>query len=136
MTKEELSKLSQEIDEISNNFENKPWTENIKLLEEDFDINSINTPNNYLKTIDELEEVLRETRLLFIYSVLNIVCKESGKLYNFKNPYQASMKYLAVMKKGGSFHLLDEDGDYREIFTSEKFMRFIDDQYWELYEQK
>jgi hypothetical protein len=136
MTKEELSKLSQEIDEISNNFENKPWTENIKLLEEDFDINSINTPNNYLKTIDELEEVLRETRLLFIYSVLNIVCKESGKLYNFKNPYQASMKYLAVMKKEGSFHLLDEDGDYREIFTSEKFMRFIDDQYWELYEQK
>jgi len=136
MTKEKISKLSQEIEDVSNNFENKPWTENIKLLKEDFDINSISTPNHYLKTIDEMEEVLRETRLLFLYSVLNIVCKEQGKLYNFDNPYQASMKYDAVMKKEGSFYLLDEDGDYREIFTSEKFMRFIDDQYWELYEQK
>ena len=136
MTKEEISKLSQEIEDISNNFENKPWTANVKLLKEDFDINSISSPNLYWKTIDELEEVLRETRLLFVYSVLNIVCKESGKLYNFENPYQASMKYMAVMKKEESFYLLDEDGDYREIFTSEKFMRFIDDQYWELYEQK
>jgi hypothetical protein len=136
MTNEELSKLSEEIKDISNNFENKPWTGNIKLLKEDFDINSINTPNHYLKTTDVLEEVLRETRNLFLYSVLNIVCKEPGKLYNFDNPYQASMKYVAVMKKEGSFHLLDEDGDYREIFTSENFMRFIDDQYWELYEQK
>ncbi|PTX58955.1 hypothetical protein C8N46_11124 [Kordia periserrulae] len=136
MTKEDLNKLSQEIDEISNNFEDKPWTDNVKLLKEDFDINSINTPSQYLKTLDELEEVLRETRLLFLYSVLNIVCKESGKNYNFDNPFQASMKYTAVMKKEGSFYLLDEDGDYGEIFTSEKFMRFIDDQYWELYEQK
>jgi hypothetical protein len=136
MTKEDLNKLSQEIDEISNNFEDKPWTDNVKLLKEDFDINSINTPSQYLKTLDELEEVLRETRLLFLYSVLNIVCKESGKNYNFDNPFQASMKYSAVMKKEGSFYLLDEDGDYGEIFTSEKFMRFIDDQYWELYEQK
>lgn len=136
MTKEELIKLSQEIDKISKNFENKPWTENRKLLKEDFDINSINTPNHYLKTIDELEEVLRESRLLFLYSVLNIVCKESGKLYNFENPYQASMKYTGVMKNEGSFYLLDEDGDYGEIFTSENFMRFIDDEYWELYEQK
>lgn len=134
MTKEELSKLTQEIEKISNNFENKPITEKIKLLKEDFDINSINTPNQYLRTIDELEEVLRETRLLFLYSVLNIVCKESGENYNFDTPFQASMKYSAVMKKEGSFYLLDEDGDYREIFTSEKFMRFIDDQYWELYE--
>jgi hypothetical protein len=32
MTKEDLSKLSNEIEEISSNFENKPWTENRKLL--------------------------------------------------------------------------------------------------------
>ncbi len=68
-------------------------------------------------------EVLRETRLLFLYSILNMVCKESGKNYNFDNPFQANMKYSAVMKKEGRFYLLDEDGDYREIFTSEKFMR-------------
>lgn len=136
MTKEDLNKLSQEIDEISNKFEDKPWTDNVKLLKEDFDINSINTPSRYLKTLDELEEVLRETRLLFLYSVLNMVCKESGKLYNFDIPFQAGMKYTAVMKKDGSFYLLDEDGDYKEIFPSENFMRFIDDQYWELYEQK
>ena len=136
MTKEDLNKLSQEIDEISNKFEDKPWTDNVKLLKEDFDINSINTPSRYLKTLDELEEVLRETRLLFLYSVLNMVCKESGKLYNFDIPFQAGMKYTAVMKKDGSFYLIDEDGDYKEIFPSENFMRFIDDQYWELYEQK
>jgi len=135
MTKEELNKLSQEIEEISSNFEDKPWTEHVKLLKENFNINSIKTPTQYLKTIDELEEVLRETRLLFLYSVLNLVCKESGKNYNFDIPFQAGMKYSAVMKKEDSFYLLDEDGDYGEIFTSEKFMRFIDEQYWEIYEQ-
>jgi hypothetical protein len=134
MTKEEVSKLSQEIDDISNNFEDKPCTENVKLLKENFDINSLKTPNHYLKTIDQLTEVLRETRLLFINSVLNKVCTVEGKLYNFDTPYKASMSYSAVIKKEGSFYILDEDGDYSDIFTSETFMRFIDDLYWELYE--
>ena len=134
MTKEELKKLTKEIEKISNNFEDKPWTENIKFLKENFDINSISTPNHYLNIITELEEVLRETRLLFLYSVLNIVCKEEGKLYYFDKPYQAGMEYKGVMKKEGSFYLLDEDGHYREIFTSKEFMQFIDDQYWKLYE--
>lgn len=134
MTKEELKKLNKEIEKISNNFEDKPWTENIKFLKENFDINSIGTPNHYLDIINEFEEVLRETRLLFLYSVLNIVCKEEGKLYYFDKPYQASMEYKGVMKKEGSFYLLDEDGHYREIFTSKEFMQFIDDQYWKLYE--
>jgi hypothetical protein len=134
MTKEERTKLSQEIEDISNHFENEPWTGNIKLLKENFDVNSINTPKNYRKTFDELEEVLRETRFLFLCSVLNIVCKEESKLYYFETPFQASMKYNAVMKKEGSFYIMDEDGHYREIFTSETFMQFIDDLYWELYE--
>ena len=134
MTKEELNKLNKEIEKISNNFEDKPWTENIKFLKEDFDINSISTPNHYLDIISEFEELLRETRLLFLYSVLNIVCKEEGKLYYFDKPYQASMKYKGVIKKEGSFYLLDEDGHYRELFTSKEFMQFIDDQYWKLYE--
>lgn len=134
MTKEEAIKLSQEIDDVSSNFENKPWTENVKLLKENFDINSLKTPNHYLKTIDQLTEVLREARLLFINSVLNKVCIVEGELYNFETPYQAAMSYSAVMKKEGSFYLLDEDGDHSEIFTSEAFMRFIDDLYWELYE--
>lgn len=134
MTQEELNKLSQEIEDISNNFELKPWTENIKLLKEDFNINEINTPNHYLKIIDEITEVLRETGVLFLYSVFNRVCKEERKLYYFDTPFQASMSYNAVMKKEGSFYLLDEDGDYREIFTSETFVRFIDDQYCNLYE--
>jgi hypothetical protein len=134
MTTGEKSKLSQEIEDISKNFENKPLTENFKLLKEDLDINSISTPNHYLKTIDKLQEILRETRLLFIYSVLNRVCKEEGKLYNFETPYQAAMKYSGVMKKEGSFYILDEDGDYSGIFTSEAFSQFIDDSYWELYE--
>jgi len=135
MTKEEISKLSQNIEDISNYFQNKPWTENVKLLKEDFDINSIKTPKHYWETIDELAEVLREARLLFLCSVLNKVCVEDGKLYYFDTPFQASMRYDAVMKKEGSFYILDEDGDYKEIFTSETFTRFIDDLYWELYEQ-
>lgn len=134
MTKEELNKLSQEIEDISNNFEPKPFSDNVKLLKEDFDINEIKIPKQYLETIDEITEVLRETRLLFLYSVFNIVCKEEDKLYYFDTPYQAAMSYSALIKKGKSFYLLDEDGDYSEIFTSEPFVQFIDDQYWELYE--
>jgi len=134
MTKEELNKLSQEIEDISNNFELKPFSDNVKLLKEDFDINEIKTPKQYLETIDEITEVLRQTRLLFLYSVFNIVCKEEDKLYYFDTPYQAAMSYSAIIKKGESFYLLDEDGDYSQTFTSEPFVQFIDDQYWELYE--
>lgn len=134
MTKEELNKLSQEIEDISNNFEPKPFSENVKLLKEDFDINKIKSPKQYLETIDEITEVLRENRLLFLYSVFNVVCKEEDKLYYFDTPYQAAMSYSALIKKGESFYLLDEDGDYSQTFTSEPFVQFIDDQYWELYE--
>jgi len=135
MEKEEINELLQEIEYISRSYETKPWTENVKLLKADFDINSIGTPKHYLKIINELEELVRETRLLFLYSVFNKVCKEEDKLYYFDTPFQASMVYRAVMKKEGRFYLLDEDGDCREIFTSEKFIRFIDDLYFELYEQ-
>jgi len=134
MTKEELNKLSQEIEDISNNFELKPFSDNVKLLKEDFDINKIKSSKQYLETIDEITEVLRQTRLLFLYSVFNIVCKEEDKLYYFDTPYQAAMSYSALIKKGESFYLLDEDGDYSQTFTSEPFVQFIDDQYWELYE--
>ena len=134
MTKEELNKLSQEIETITNHFEDKPFSENIKLLKEDFDSNKIKEPNSYLSVIDELSEILRETRLLFIYSVLNKVCELEGKLYYFDIPFEAAMKYNAVMKKEGSFYLQDEEGDYKEIFTSENFAQFIDEQYWELYQ--
>jgi hypothetical protein len=136
MTQEELIKLSKEIDEISSNFENKPWTENRKLLKKEFNIGSINSPNNYLKTLSELEEVIRETRLLFLYSVFNIVCKEEGKLYDFDSPFQAGMRYTAIMKKEDTFYLLDQDGDLKEMFVSENFVQFVDDTYWELYEQE
>lgn len=135
MIKEEINKLSQEIEDISNNFENIPWTGSVKLLKEDFDIDSINTPKHYWKIIEEIEEVLRETRIIFLCSVFNRVCIEEGKLYYFDTPFQAGMRYDAVMKKDGSFYLLDEDGDYKEIFTSENFAQFINDLYWELYEQ-
>lgn len=134
MTKEELNKLSQEIENISNNFELKPFSDNVKLLKEDFDINEIKSPKQYLETIDEITEVLRQTRLLFLYSVFNKVCIEDDKLYYFDTPYQAAMSYSALIKKGESFYLLDEDGDYSQTFTSEPFVQFIDDQYWELYE--
>ncbi len=134
MTKEELNKLLQDIGNISNNFELRPWTDKVKLLKPDFDISEIDTPKNYLQIIDEISEILRETRLLFLYSVFNKVCEEEGKLYYFDASFQAGMSYSAVMKKDDNFFILDEDGDYREVFTSEAFARFIDNQYWELYE--
>jgi hypothetical protein len=134
MTKEELNKLSQEIEDISNNFELKPFSDNVKLLKEDFDINKIKSSKQYLETIDEITEVLRQTRLLFLYSVFNKVCIEEDKLYYFDTPYQAAMSYSAIIKKGESFYILDEDGDYSQTFTSEPFVQFIDDQYWELSE--
>lgn len=134
MTKEKLKDLSEKIANISDNFEQKPWTENVKLLKEDFNVGSINTPKYYRGIIDELEEVLRESRLLFLYSIFNVVCKEEDKVYIFGSPYQASMIYDGVLKKEDSFYLRDEDGDYREISTSEKFVQFVDDLYWEIYE--
>ena len=135
MTKDELKKLSKDIEKVSNNFEDKPWTDNLKLLKEDFNIATIDTPAYYWEVMKELEEVLRETRLLYLFSVLSRVCKEEGQLYAFDTPYQASMRYDGVMKKEGNFYLQDEDGHYREIFASEKFTHFIDDLYWELYEE-
>ncbi len=134
MTKEQLNELLQDIEDVASNFEDKPWTANVKLLKEDFDIASANNPKKYWKTKDQLEELLRETRILFIFSILNRVCVEEGKLYYFDTPYQASMRYDGVMKKEGTFYMLDEDGDFREIFSSEKFTQYIDDMYWELYE--
>lgn len=134
MKKEELIKLSQHIEDISNNYEAEPYTANIKLLKEDFDINLLNTPKHYWGVLEDLEEIQRETRLLFLFSVFNKVCSEEGKLYRFDIPYQAGMSYSAVMKKEGTFYLLDEDGDFKEIFTSENFVRFVDELYWELYD--
>jgi hypothetical protein len=40
------------------------------------------------------------------------------------------------MKKEDTFYLLDEDGDLKEMFVSENFVQFVDDSYWELYEQE
>ena len=133
---EEIKKLSAEIESISKNFEDKPYTANIRLLRNDFDFKSLNSPSVYLDTIDKFEEILRQNRLLFLLSVFDRLCSEEGKLYYFENPYQASMKYTGIMKKDGSFYLLDEDGDYREMFVSERFVQFVDDLYWQLYEQE
>ena len=135
MTKEQINKISKEIEDISNNFESEPWTENMKLLKDDFDINTIKSPKRYLEIMGEISEIFRETRVMFLHSVFNKVCQTEGELYSFSTPYQAGMKYSAVMKKEGIFYILDEDGQYREMFTTEKFTRFVDDQYWELVEE-
>jgi hypothetical protein len=47
------------------------------------------------------------------------VGKESGKLYDFDHPYQAAVKYRALMKKEMSFLLLDKDDGNHEIFISQ-----------------
>lgn len=84
--------------------------------------------------IEELEEQLRESRRLFLYALLDMVCIEEGTLYFFVTPFQSAMQYDAVIKKGEDFYLRDEDGHFREIFINENFVRFIDDLYWDLYD--
>ena len=96
-------------------------------------IDQLDQPSIYLDLLDDLEEVKRQTRVLFIHAVLNKVCIEAGKLYLFNGPYQASISYKGVLKEEGNFYLKDEDGVLTKIFDSENFQQFIDDQYWELY---
>lgn len=134
MTEEKLKEFSNNIKKIASNFEHTPWTENVKFLKDDFDIKNTESPKHYLSVLNELSEVNRQTRLLYVMSVLEKVCLEEGKIYNFETPYQANMQYSAVFKKDGTFYLVDEDGDFRDVFTSENFVQFIDDQYWALYE--
>lgn len=134
MTNTDLIKFTKKIEEVSAHFEDKPWTQNVKFLKADFDSTSLKSPKEYSLLINELDELLRETRLLFLHTIFEKICLEENKLYYFDTPYQAGMSYLAVVKKEGSFYLYDEDGDFSEIFTSEKFTQFIDDNYWELYD--
>ncbi len=135
MKKEKSSKIFREIEAITDNFEDEPWTENVRLLKADFDAGKLETPKHYSEVISELSEILREARVLFLHSVFAKVCEKEGEPYGFSVPYQARMKYGAVMRKGGSFYLLDEDGHYREIFTNENFTRFVDEQYWKLIDE-
>ena len=104
------------------------------MLKLDFGLATLDSPKNYAKIMGDISEVYRQSSLLFIYFVLNKVCLDEGKIYPFNNPFQVGMSYSGVMKKEDTFYLLDEDGDLREVFTSEKFTQFIDDEFWEVYE--
>ena len=132
MKKDEIENLVREIESISSNFEDEAWTENVRLLKDGFDLKAIGDPKRYLGFIDAVNELARQGRLLFLYSTFNRVCEKEGVAYRFKAPYQANMAYSAVMKKEGAFYILDEDRQYREIFCTEKFARFVEDEYWEL----
>ena len=130
----EIEKLVDEIISISNNFEDEAFTENVKLLREGFNLEAVGSPKRYLEFVSEVSELVRQGRILFIYSTFNRVCEKEGKNYRFNTPYQANIAYSAVMKKQGTLYLLDEDGHYREIFCTESFARFVEDEYWELIE--
>lgn len=135
MRQDEITNLSRDIEAVSSNFEHEPWTDNLRLLRKEFDIASISTPFHYSKIMNQLTEISRQNRVLFLYSVFSRVCKEEAVNYEFSSPYQAGMKYSAVMKKEDVFYILDEDRQYREIFTTENFARFVDNEYWELIER-
>jgi len=131
---QQIDELSDELKKITGYFEEAPFASGIKLLRDGIDINTVSTPNEYLTIMEEMKELLRQSRILFLYSVLNKVCLEEDTWYLFDTAYQANMTYDAVIKKNGSFYLRDEDGDHAELFSSDEFVSFIDDQYWELYE--
>jgi hypothetical protein len=128
--------LENAIPGIAEHYETEPWTENMRSLREDFDISSIKSPSHYVDAISEISEFLREARVLFIYSVFNVICREDGVPYPLKSSYTANQEYTAVMRKDGCFYLRDEDGAYRDIFTNEKFAQFVDDNYYEIFEDK
>ena len=130
----DINKLTEEIQEISNNFETQPYRENLRFLNNDFDLTKLNSPKIYAKTLADFSEIMRQTRIIFLLSVFNKVCKVESEVYSFSSPYQAGMKYYGVVKIKDTFYLIDEDGHYREIFTNEKFVEFIDEEYWEIYE--
>ncbi|MBL1408703.1 hypothetical protein [Sphingobacterium faecale] len=134
MINEQINKLSDELKKVASYFEEAPFGGGAKFLKDDIDLSTIDSPNDYLKIMEEMKELLRQSRILFLRSVLDKVCLEENKLYLFDFPYQAGMAYDAVIKQNGSFFLRDEDGHYREIFSSEEFVSFVDDQYWELYQ--
>jgi hypothetical protein len=123
------------IESISNHFEEEPWTDNIRPLKDDFDMATIGSPKEYLEFISDANEIFRQARLLFIHSVFNRVCEKDGVAYCFKAPCEANLKYSAVMEKDGGFYILDEDGHYRATFHTEKFARFVENEYWEMTER-
>lgn len=132
MTKEEIESLTREIEAISRNFESEPCTEDVRMLKSDFDIATIWEPQRYLEFIHAAAEILRQARVLFLHAALNRVCEKEKVAYRFRTPYRANMAYSAVMKNEGAFYILDEDGHYREIFDSEKFAGFIENEFWEI----
>ena len=135
MKKLEIEKLAREIESISNHFEDELLIGSMKILRENFSVDTLGDPNGYLDFISEIGEILRQARVLFIYSAFNRVCEKEGVEYRFKAPYKSNMKYSAVMKKDGIFYILDEDGDYRDIFCTEKFAEFVENEYRELIEK-
>jgi hypothetical protein len=80
---------------------------------------------DYWHFMNELEEVHRQARILFLHSVFNEECKIEGKIYYFSEPYQAHMKYYGVFKNNNIFYIVDEDGDYRDVFATRTFTEFI-----------
>ena len=134
MKQQHTPTLCNRIEKISDKFETIDLIPTKWFLKNDLKVDQFEQPSFYLDLLEDLEEVKRQTRVLFIHAVLNKVCVQEGKLYLFNAPYQASMSYSGVMKKEGTFYLKDEDGDLKEVFDSENFQQFIDDQYWELYD--
>lgn len=134
MKQQQSQTLCNRIDKISDKFETIDLIPTKWFLKNDLKVDQFEQPSFYLDLLEDVEEVKRQTRVLFIHAVLNKVCVQERKLYLFNSPYQANMSYSGVMKKEGTFYIKDEDGDLKEVFDSENFQQFIDDQYWELYE--
>ena len=85
MNQHPTSSLFKEINTISSHFEFSPLSGVFK-LKNDFSADHLNDPSFYLGLLEDLQEIKRQTRILFIHSVLNKVCGEEGKLYLFDQP--------------------------------------------------
>ncbi|MDR1847641.1 MAG: hypothetical protein LBR17_05940 [Bacteroidales bacterium] len=131
MTQEEKDKLIQAFERIEHHFDVNPYSANLTSLKDDFTLNDLDKEGSlyYSESVETIGEYYHAACAIYIYSLLNEVCKKEEKLYYFDTPYQAGMRYDAVMKKENAFYLLDEDGHFRDVFSSEKFMQFVQQQH-------
>lgn len=134
MDEKERDSFQQKINNLSKLFESKGLTSGMNPEHKNFDTSKLEDPNFYLELLDELEELKRQARVLFLHSVFKKLCVEEGKVYKFSYPFQAIKSYIGIFKKEEFYYLVDDNGGLGHCFYDENFQIFIDREFWELYD--
>lgn len=68
MTNEEIAHLCRRIEDVDKNFGQNSYSGDMTPLKQDFDIKSLGVPNYYLELMDEMNDMLRKSRVLFLHT--------------------------------------------------------------------